>query len=115
MKSLFAKSVLLFLVILQISSLVVIDDHHLEDVLGIPNAQQQITSHDCGSKELHKDIPHYCLGCLRNANFSFVVSSPSLPCIGQSLRPVKFYSSATVRLTDFYISASKRGPPLSIS
>ena len=115
MKSVFAKSVLLFLVILQISSLVVIDDHHLEDVLGIPNAQQTITTHDCGAKELHKDIPHYCLGCLRNANFSFVLSSPSLPCIGQSLHPLKVYSSSIVRLSDFYISASKRGPPLSIS
>ncbi len=115
MKSLFAKSVLLFLVILQISSLVVIDDHHLEDVLGIPNAQQTFTTHDCGSKELHKDIPHFCLACLRNANFSFVFTSPSLPCIGQSVRPINFYSSSTVRLTDFYISASKRGPPLSIS
>jgi len=93
MKSIFAKIVLLFLVILQISSVVVIDDQHLEDVLGIPNAQQKITSHDCGSKELHKDIPHYCLACLRNANFSIVVSSPSLPCIGQSLRSIKFYSS----------------------
>jgi len=115
MKSIFAKFVVLFLIILQISSLVVVDDHHLEDVLGIPNAQQKFTTDDCGSKELHKDIPHYCLGCLRNANFSFVFSSPSLPCIGLSLRPTKFYSSSTVRLADFYISASKRGPPLSIS
>lgn len=115
MKSLLTKSVVVLLVALQVCALVVVDDHHLEDVIGLPNAQQKLITRDCGTKGSSKDIPHYCLACLRHANFSFVFAFPALLSVEQSLCSSKLYLPNPFRPADFYISASKRGPPLTIS
>ena len=110
-----SKPITVLLLTLQLSSLLVVDDHHLEDVVGLPHALQTLKSHDCGSKELHKDIPHFCLACLRQANAGFAFPAIHLPSVVQSLSIIRLASTRSFRQFDIYISASKRGPPPSLS
>jgi len=115
MKSLFSKSVVVLLIALQLCSLAVVDDHHLEDVFGPPNAQQTLTTHACGAHEIHKDIPDFCLACLRQASVGLVITSPALPGVLQSLSSPRLILATPFRPSDFYTYASKRGPPLFLS
>ncbi|HUL43288.1 MAG TPA: hypothetical protein VLY03_02910 [Bacteroidota bacterium] len=115
MRSLFSKSVVVLLIAVQLCSLVVVDEHHLEDVFGPPNAQHSLTTPAAGTNKTQEDIPDFCLACLRQANVGLVIASPTLPGVVQDVSLPLVHLATPFRPSDFYTYASKRGPPLFLS
>src|ERR1041384_7554104 len=103
-----------FLITLQVCTLLFADTRHTDDVFGTPGAVQTLHSQDRGAGERHKDNSpiHYCLACYRAANSaarksSIVIIGPALSFTELLLRPLP----APRQSAHHYRSASKRGPP----
>ncbi len=115
MKSLFAKSVLLFLVILQISSVVVIDDHHLEDVLGIPNASRRSPHMTAGQKIFIKIFRISVSPVFAMPISVLFLHHHLFPASGNQYAPLIFIRLLPFVAPIFTSLLQNAGPPLSIS
>jgi hypothetical protein len=111
MKSRFTQYFAAFIIALQLCSVMVVDNHHLEYAFGPMDAAQTLRSSDHGAKEHQTDIPHYCLACLRQANVGVVFISPMLSPVEQIVSAPILQPATRTPQSDFYITASKRGPP----
>jgi hypothetical protein len=111
MNSRFTQCLAAFIIALQLCSVMVVDNHHLEYAFGPMNAAQTLRSYDHGAKEHQTDLPHYCLACLRQANVGFVYISPILSPVQQVVSAPILQPATRTLQSDFYITASKRGPP----
>ncbi|MBI3586216.1 MAG: hypothetical protein HY088_03695 [Ignavibacteriales bacterium] len=76
------------------------------------NAQQKITAHNCGAKEVHKslDKSDHCLVCHRiTGSVAFIGFSFSFAEL--SAKNTHSPAEYAEHSGDIYITASKRGPP----
>ena len=108
----FIKIVSLFLIFLQLGVAIVEDGHHTETVFASADRTPQVSTHHCDQGCIHhKEIKHYCLACIRHANSNPVLSSPPIFYRESTHRSYISSTSAGFQHKDFYVSASKRGPP----
>jgi len=112
----FNKILPVILVALQLGAALFADFGHTDIVFGAPNSVQSLLSHDCGSKERHKDLNdiHSCQACYHAANFVANFSSTTVVSTHRSIvlaRPLVVVHASV----DFHSTCPKRGPPLTIS
>lgn len=105
-------------ILLHLCTAFVLDTGHTDIFEYVGGGVQTLTTHDCGSHERHKDIPkdHFCPACYRAANGAATIStilppSSSCPEIAATLVVV----TERAPHTDYFSSASKRGPPSLLS
>jgi len=102
--------------VLQLCSVAFLEFGHTDSLIGDLRANQTLSSHDCGARERHKDIDstHFCQACYRAANSVAKISMESFS--RTSFTEILVRRILTLdKFTDFYTSASKRGPPLFVS
>ena len=86
---------------------------HIDFVSTNGRSTEHVASHTCGAWELHQslDSQHFCLLCLRNANFVAFSNPSSVPmCVPQRTLP-SGHSSCNVP-DEALVSSYQRGPPL---
>lgn len=113
MKSWITSSLAVLVVILQLSAAFVGDGQHTDDIFGTVGAPHQLRNHEDASRCLHRAVGDFCFACIRHANVSTVVSAPPAPRALERLRESQRSHSVPAPQSLYYVSASKRGPPLS--
>jgi hypothetical protein len=99
-------------VVLILGTTLSLDIGHTDIIIGAKNLPGKLTSHDCGSREIHPDIDQInsCAACYRVTNFStcFSLLSFGLPSrmYGYAISRVRCYHP--VRFFDTHFN---RGPP----
>lgn len=86
---------------------------HIDFVSTNGRSAEQLSSHSCCAWDLHKslDSQHFCLLCLRNANFVAFASPRSVPIsIPQHILPLG-HSSCNLP-NETLVFSYQRGPPL---
>jgi hypothetical protein len=102
----------IILIFVHLVTMVITIDAHSDLFSNTKSSLPSIVSHDCGAKEIHKDIDtkDHCLPCFRSHNStSNSEFSPYLPDTGIERSLLAYVDSSPSLVTSSY--TANRGPP----